>query len=323
MSFPASTGAMCARHPERAASGTCERCGNFTCDECYQGHTLPLCPACREKLGPGGFTLRRDSWTFDALWSHVWEAFKRDWVLLSVAVLIFLGVNGVVSAIGGVLQEAMKKSGGTAGLVMGFLAVQVGQLIVQGIFELGLYRMYLDVVEGGKADISRIASQVSKLGRYIVQKLLVLVLLGVPLGLYLLLVFALAAGSAGFKPAAIEENPSAIGIIAIGVLLAIVPIFYFALPLYFSTPELAHNEGVGPFQSIKNCFEIARGQRLIILGISLLSGLIAIAGVLVCCIGVLPAVALGQMLVTGLYLTLRNGTGLPLAREERHTPGTG
>ncbi|MHB8875333.1 MAG: hypothetical protein ACYC8T_16735, partial [Myxococcaceae bacterium] len=51
---PAVAGARCALHPERTASGTCPRCGNFACDECSLGGTT-LCPACRAQVaGPTG-----------------------------------------------------------------------------------------------------------------------------------------------------------------------------------------------------------------------------------------------------------------------------
>jgi hypothetical protein len=37
-------------------------------------------------------------------------------------------------------------------------------------------------------------------------------------------------------------------------------------------------------------------------------GLVTLAGVLACCVGMLPAMGLSYLLMGGLYLTLRNGS---------------
>lgn len=49
----ADQGARCALHPERAASGTCERCGNFACAECVSAlsTTGVFCTSCVASSG--------------------------------------------------------------------------------------------------------------------------------------------------------------------------------------------------------------------------------------------------------------------------------
>jgi len=72
-SAPAASGAACPRHPERTATGTCSRCGTFTCDECSLGRTAQ-CPACRAQAkGPVGreptpWERRSELGLFQALW---------------------------------------------------------------------------------------------------------------------------------------------------------------------------------------------------------------------------------------------------------------
>jgi hypothetical protein len=44
-------GARCALHPASIASGTCDRCGTFTCGSCETLHELKrYCPPCAKKM---------------------------------------------------------------------------------------------------------------------------------------------------------------------------------------------------------------------------------------------------------------------------------
>lgn len=54
--------ARCPLHPDRPASGTCERCGRFVCDECGGGRFDLVCDACLSRamlaVPPGGTRAR-------------------------------------------------------------------------------------------------------------------------------------------------------------------------------------------------------------------------------------------------------------------------
>ncbi len=45
----------CALHPERAAAGTCARCGSFMCGECSSPEVALHCASCAERLSRGRF----------------------------------------------------------------------------------------------------------------------------------------------------------------------------------------------------------------------------------------------------------------------------
>jgi hypothetical protein len=48
-------GPRCAEHPDRVARSTpCERCGNFTCEACFDDPASEVCKSCRERTGLGG-----------------------------------------------------------------------------------------------------------------------------------------------------------------------------------------------------------------------------------------------------------------------------
>lgn len=312
------TGANCAVHPTLGATGTCERCGNFMCEVCSQRGQRTLCPACRARSGDSVFPLRRDTWTFSALWDYCFEAFKRDWLMLSVAALVFLAVSTVANITSNIASTVLQNS--DAWVVGGILLIisMIVQTAVQGVMGLGMLRVAFDVLEGGGVDIARLFSQYTKVGRYLVMVLLVTVMLVLPLILlFLVLMFIglVAVGVSMDQVAASQmfENlsgPAVVGVFVVAGLITVIPAMYFGLPLYLMQAELAFNDDVSPMQALRNCYALARGERLSIFGVSLVAGLMAFMGVLACCVGLFPALALGQLLLGGLYLALRNGAEL-------------
>lgn len=314
----ATRGARCAEHGERAAVATCERCGNFMCEECNLGHTAAMCPRCRALTGGTSFPFSRDNWSFDGLWSHCFEAFKREWVLLSLAILILVGVEMFVGMIATIFQAVAEKSGEAAAKVVVTVSSQIVGTIVRGIVQLGIIRVAFDVILGSKADLARIGSQLWKAGRFIVQQILIGLFIGLPIVLYLLVLLAIAFFAAGlteFDPEALLKSGATAAILGGGILVGLVPILYFTIPLTFAPMELVLNDRAGAFDGIRAAYVVAKGHRLSVFGFSLLAGLLAIAGLLACCIGIFPALAIGQLLLGGLFLALRKGSGLPQPSE--------
>jgi hypothetical protein len=316
-------GAKCAIHPDRVASRTCSRCGNFTCDECNVTGTEAMCPTCRGLVGGETFPFTRSNFTFDSIWNFAFERWKQEWVMLSVCVLIFVAVGFVVGLFNGVFQGIARviigERGGAAaqGIIIGVstLMSQVISTLVQGAFQMGLFRIYIDVLNGRKADVNRLFSQLPKLGRYILQTLLIVFVAIVPLLLYLGLLAVVAAAASGASLAHLDHlgrdfKPIAAVILILGFLALIPVMIYFGLPLQFATMELVYGD-TQPMESIRRAFKITDGFRLSIFGFGFIAGLIAMVGVFACCVGVLPAVALSQLILTSLYLALRNGSGLP------------
>jgi hypothetical protein len=293
------TGAHCATHLDQPASQTCTRCGNFMCVLCSDGGVQTLCPSCQQRMGVGqGFPLTRANFNFSALWDYCFEIFKRDWLMLGLACLVFFGISMIVQLVANIIPAIGAVVESEALSVILTLVAVIIQSLVQGVLGLGLMRMIVDVLQGGKIDIGRIFSQLHKAGTYFVTILLLILMIGLPVGII--------AGIVAGLGAAFGQEAAAIGA-GVAVLLGIVPAFYFLLPLNLLQFELACNDGVTPMQAIRNCYAYARGERLSIFGVALVSGLVGLAGVLACCVGMLPAMGLGYMLVGGLYLALRNG----------------
>jgi len=294
-------GAWCALHPEQQATRTCERCGNFMCIVCTQGGEQVSCPTCRERTGEGqGFPLRRDTWDFSKLWDYCLALFKVHWLIISAAVLIVGGI-GIITNLMTRLLPLLGEAVGSQGLT--FFLTFVGavvQNVIQGVLGIGLSRMVLDVLQGKPPSIERVFSQFHKAGTYFVTLLIVMVFALVPVGV-------LSAIIVGLLTAFDRSGPAIAIAIAVGV-LALIPLIYFSLPLVLLQAEMAFRDRLpSAMQLLRNCFSYARGERLSILGVQSVSGLLVIAGLIACCVGAVPAAALASLLSTGLYLALSNG----------------
>lgn len=301
------SGATCAVHPVRSAQSICARCGNFMCTECTDNGTHEACPSCRALTGDlPGFHWNRETFTLDGLMGFSWEHFKREWVMLSLAALVFFVVLFGFGFVGNILQvvgNAIHEAVGAGFAVIG----QFLQSIVQATLTGGFVVLVYGVMRGESADIGKLFSQFSKLGTYAVVTLIYFGLVLIPVG-------ALAAVVGVIWYAAGEE----VGLVAaiVAGLLAIVPLIWLAMPFVLTNMEIALGGETSGSQVVKNAFALANGKRLWMFLFSLVVGLIATGGALACCVGILPAIGLGQILTTALYLALRNGSGLPPLRPQ-------
>lgn len=306
-SFP---GAYCAIHRAAAATRTCTRCGNFMCWDCSQGGTRETCPACAE-LASGSSTFPFTRENTDGLIGYAWNAFTRDWGMLTVTAFLLMICTFGAQLVGAVLSTGITAAFGAVGdgegamnavgLVVGQLLATIIQVAVQGALGLGFARVAWGALNGRGADLGVLFSQFHKLGKYLVQVLLVALVVVVPLALVFGGVFA------GAYFAFDENDTRLIAGISVGGVLMIVAICVM-LPLYFAQAELALNDQVTPWESIVNAWRIGSGKRLLIFGYSMLIGLILIGGAILCLLPVIPAMAFGQLIFIGLYAALRNGS---------------
>ena len=93
-------------------------------------------------------------------------------------------------------------------------------------------------------------------------------------------------------------------LLVVGLCLLVV---YLSLPLLFLVPELLLCAHPGLLRPLRNCYRVLAGRRLVALALSLGSGVLVLAGLVACCVGIVPALALVQLLMGGLYLALRRG----------------
>ncbi len=305
--------AHCVVHPGQEATGVCGRCGAFTCSACAQAGS-DLCPTCRVRVGADAvFPLTRERWSLGDLLDIAWRRFRIDWVMLSLSGLAVMAVVMGVSMVGQIGQYALTAAAQaidastTPVVLVGMALFSMSlQTLAQGVMILGLVRLCVESLHGRKLELGLLFSQLRKLGKVFVQGIVVFLAILIPFGAYGGLVALAIYLTGGF------EASARVAIIAVAsVAIAIVPFLYWSSSFYFAQMELACNDEIGAIDSIRNSFAIARGQRLAVVGVAIVAGLMVSAGVFACCIGVFASLALGQMVLVGLYLALRNGSGLP------------
>jgi hypothetical protein len=317
--------ARCALHPEYVAGSTCGRCGSFMCGQCSEQGAQSLCPSCRERLGVDtDFPLWRDTWSFSALWDMCWGIFQREWLQLCAASLVVFGVGFGVQMVVSVLAVAAQALGDMAAYLAVSLIGGVVQSAVQGVVTLGLIRLLFDVLAGRRMDLGVLFTQFHKAGRYLLGLLIIFavsmavaVVTLVGLGLVVAIVALAAVGLSGGElpdmsdPVAIlgASTGALVGLFVMGVVL-LVPLLYFTLPLVFWQHELAFNDRATAMDALRAGYTLARGQRLSMVGVLLVSVLLLVGGLLACCVGLIPAMAFSQLLLAGLYRALRKGSEL-------------
>jgi hypothetical protein len=320
-------GGRCAQHPDQQSHFTCARCGSFMCDVCAVGGSETLCPACRQRTGVGAFPYHRDDFSFDRLWNFTFEAWKKQWVMLSVAVLALGGVYMVGAFVmqlfigGGTALLGQGGRGGSpefSGAFAGIMGVvMIGYfllLMVLGVGFIGLLRMCSDVLLGKQADFGVLFSQFQKLGRAMGLLLMMMGSVMIPVLIFGMGVgVVVAVGTSAVAGGGDGGGALAGGLFAlamVGYLALLAAIFWITLPFTFAMLELAHTEA-GAVECLKRGYSLSKGFRLQIFAYRLLGGLISTVGMMACCIGILPAISLAYMLESSLYLAVRNGSGLP------------
>lgn len=302
----------CALHPDAPAHATCASCGNLMCLDCSVGGTQTRCPRCRAAatppmpgaLAPGAVLVANARrWTFDQLWTACWAAFKRDWLYLSLAVLLASIIGGVVGIPMQLFSLVAERAEDNPLLVvgMGLAALFVflpAQLFVTFWMQAGVARMCLDALAGRAQDLARLFGEWRRAFVLLGAALLLVLALGVllvPVGLGVGVAVAAYEAAEGARPLIV------LGAVAAGAVgLALVTLALLPLLLLNSVVVA---EDIGPITALRRCFELTRGRRLTLLGLVVLQVLVAVpVAVLTCCVGLLPLNALVQLGWAGVYV---------------------
>ena len=293
--------ALCAIHVDVVATSTCTRCGNYVCSECTGDGRFELCPHCRQRLGIGDFPFSRDEWSIGGLFNLCWQRFTEQWPMLLVATLIFFGISTAMSFV--FQAVSMGAAADPTVLAVILLVSQVTQNLVNLALSLFMIQVAIDAVLGRGVSLGRALRSMIVFWKALVQYLVL-----IPTFIPIVLVFVL--------PIAILDDESlGIWIGLGGSAVLIVPLMYVWLGLFFIQYEIVHDASVGPIEAMRRSWHVARGQRWYVFGVGVLGALIMVAGLLVCCVGVLASYPIALMLFAALYLALRNGSGLPEPRD--------
>lgn len=324
-------GAQCALHAGVTASFVCSRCGNFMCAGCAEGGAEAQCPRCRS-LNANAFPFDAGA-DFNALWGHAFDAFRREAGMLIVATVVLVGfVMGgalVASTLGGIVTSLLglavneKNPLANLGVFIGSMAVNqlfstLVNMAVQGVAMVGYYRVLVDVLEGRRADIGRMFSQLHLFAQYVLMQVVLFFAVTVPTAVYFVaaLLVAVRASGLGVESFGNAEalsrlvSPAVIGTLSLAMLAYAVFALLILPVTLFSIPELVVS-GCGPLEALRRAWALGSGQRLRVFGYSFVAGLVVLAGIMLCCVGVLAATPLASLLLLALFLALRNSAQFP------------
>lgn len=288
------------------------------------------CPTCRQ-LNPIGFPFDGSA-DVTTLASHALNAFQREAAMCVVATMIFVAfligggvitnlVTTLVSSILGLHVDPVNPLRNLRDSGINFAVQQaVGTAVnmaVMGITLTGFYRLLIDVLEGKRADIGRMFTQVHLLPQYVLLHVILFLFITLPTWIYMGVTVFLGIRMVGadwnhlerLRPQMLLSGEMVGLLLSSSVLYLAVAALVLPVSM-FATMELIVGR-CDALEAIKRAWDLGNGQRLRTLGYSLLAGVMLFLGFFACCVGLLAAVPVSLMLVLSLFLALRRSSSLP------------
>jgi hypothetical protein len=300
---PLPDGARCAIHPDQIAVRTCVRCGNYMCSACTSADdTSGLCLTCANRVGGSGaaFPFSRDHFTLDGLLNLSLSRWKANWQLLTFGFGALM-VAAYAISLGGefAFDRVADASGAESPLHSPLHAARIGFQIAVTLLhlavQLAVFGVCLDLLEGRKFDLQRALERMRRLPEAILQTVVMYGVLAVDFGLHFLLFYALGG---------LDAAPRSI-VIPIALWLVLAPLrVYVWLGVMFSMIALLADPQANAISAFAVSWRAVSGKRLRVLGVSIACGVIAGAGVLACCVGMLASIPIASLLFVALFLAL-------------------
>lgn len=266
------------------------------------------------------FSLTRETVTIGDLISKASDAWRRDvgtWALaIILAVLIGYGIPLVlglmVAILGGLFSGGAEPHPSATALVKGLqIGVQILQTVIQGVLTMGLWAMAIHALHGRPAPIGALFSQIHKALKYVLQVLAIWVPLAALFALIGVAVFFAFVGPLDLDMGLDEAFQIAAPALGVFLLVSAPVYVYVILGILFAQTELTYNDDSGPIEAVIYSWRIAKKNRWLILGVAIISGLIALGSLMLCGVGFLFGGPFATLILAALYLALRNGADVP------------
>ena len=231
---------------------------------------------------------------FDECLSKAWECFAKNWVMCVLGTVIFFAITLVVQVPMQFAQVFFEKYGKGAasgdllvvgGLAVGFIFFYAVASGVSSILSAGFMFFFIEALRSGTASLEKMFAGFRQ-GRWIQLLLAMLVWM---VGLSLIIGVILIPGvilTASMK----SQTPLLIS----GVLL-ILPVIYLSVSIGFVFPLIV-DKNLGFWVAIKTALKTVHRQWWQAFGLILLVGLVALVGLLACCVGVLATGPLAYLI---------------------------
>lgn len=246
---------------------------------------------------------------FDECLSKGWECFQRNWGICVVATLILFAISAVVQIPMQFAQTVLERFMGHGASVEIWMMIGMGVVFlffyalatgVSTILSAGFMYFFIESLRTGKSNIDNLFAGFRQSSW--VQLLLAMV--AWILAIFVVVFVLLAPGI--FLTTTMK---SSVPVIVAGV-LALIPLIYFSVPLGFVFPLIVDKK-LGFWQAILTAVKTVHSQWFQVLGLLILVGLIAMAGMLACCVGMLATMPLGYLVWCQGYRQLFGDGDLP------------
>jgi hypothetical protein len=299
---PLPDGARCAIHPDQTAVRTCVRCGNYMCSACTSAGTSDFCLTCASRVGGSGgsFPFSRDHFTLDGLLNLSLSRWKANWQLLTFG---FGGLMLAVYAISWGGEFAFDRVADAAGAESSLhslfhparLGWQIAVTFLSVAVQLALMGACLDLLEGRKFELEHAIERMRRLPAALLQMIVMYAAVAIDFGLHYLLFYALGG---------LDSAPRSF--LIPGVLwVALMPLrVYVYLGVMFAMLALIADPQTNAFSAFAVSWRAVSGHRLRVIGVSIVLSVIAGAGVLACCVGLLASIPIASLMYVALFLAL-------------------
>ena len=213
-------------------------------------------------------------WEVGEVFSLAWEQFKPQWPILVLAPFLAGLAAGIPNYLPSILLVARVVEPNSAEYWIIYAICMVVAITIGTFFQVGQLRIFLTAVRGGRPELGTLLS-----------------------------------GGDRFLPLLGMTLLVTLGI-AVGYVFLIVPGIILALGLSLSAFYCV-DAGLGPIEAMKASWQATRGHKGKIFLFGLMAFLIAIVGLLACCIGVYAATPVIWMAFAIVYIRLSGYVSSP------------
>jgi hypothetical protein len=250
-------------------------------------------------------------WELGDILSETWRIFTAHWVTLVFSFLlsVILWSIPLIGLVGAAVAQVLKPE--TVEFQLAAIGVTLVSTTVRTFLEAGITRMWLVAARGGSPEIGQMFSG----GDRFLPLLGLSLLLGV--GGHVGSLVAVAGTSMGEKSIVLLGN-------GLGYLNGLVVLVLVALGLMFAQYFIV-DAGHGPISGISAAWRSCAGQRGKVLAFGVVDFLIVLAGLLVCCVGMIVSSPLASLAVAVLYTRISGRTApeaptLPFSAHDPYGP---
>lgn len=231
---------------------------------------------------------------FDECLNRAWECFRLNWGLCVAATLVFFAISISIQIPLQFAQTVLERFTGQGSSAQIWMMVAIGVVFlffyalatgISSILSAGFMYFFIEALRSKKAKIGHLFAGFRKSGW--IQLLLAMLVWMV--ALFLIVAVFLAPGI--FLTALMKSNAP----VLVSAALALIPVVYFSVGIGFVFPLIVDKK-IGFWEAIVTSLKTVHRQWFQAFGLMILVGLVTMAGVFACCVGLLATMPLAYLI---------------------------